>query len=171
MSDIKNATRKYINRKLLSLLPLFPLFLFLGLLFILWSGLFLNPIYTSAINNTVENLDHTALKTALKNTKINDQLDKSFRDILKNFRCLTCQNQNLAESTAPIAIQMREMIYKQLNEGKSQIAIEDFLVAHYGDFVLYKPAFKKETWLLWWGPVLFFLIALVFIINIFHKKI
>lgn len=75
-------------------------------------------------------------------------------------RCLVCQNQTLAESNAPLALDMRKLIRGQLAEGKTDAEIMRFFEDRYGDFVRYDPPFKPITWLLWLGP--FALLALGF---------
>lgn len=77
-----------------------------------------------------------------------------FQNLLRELRCLQCQNQTLADSDADIARQLREEIFRMMNEGQSDEQIKDFLTARYGDFVLYKPPVKSGTWLLWFGPFL-----------------
>ena len=71
-------------------------------------------------------------------------------------RCPKCQNQNLADSNAPIATDLREQLYRLLQEGQSDQQIVDFMVSRYGEYVLYKPRIEPRTWLLWGGPVLMF---------------
>ncbi|ASC68400.1 MULTISPECIES: cytochrome c-type biogenesis protein [Achromobacter] len=75
-------------------------------------------------------------------------------------RCLVCQNQTLAESNAPLAQDMRNLIRGQLAEGRTDAQIMRFFEDRYGDFVRYDPPFKPITWLLWLGP--FALLALGF---------
>lgn len=72
----------------------------------------------------------------------------------EQLRCLVCQNQSIAESNADLAVDLRREIGKQINAGKSDGEIIDFMVAHYGDFVLYRPPLKAHTLLLWFGPAL-----------------
>lgn len=67
-------------------------------------------------------------------------------------RCLVCQNQTLADSNAPLAHDMRNLIHAQLAEGRSDAQIMRFFEDRYGDFVRYDPPFKPITWLLWLGP-------------------
>ena len=69
-----------------------------------------------------------------------------------------CQNQTLAESNAPLAVDLRNQIREQLARGASEGEVREFMVARYGDFVLYKPPFKATTAALWLGP--FALLAL-----------
>ncbi|CAB3709883.1 cytochrome c-type biogenesis protein [Achromobacter pestifer] len=75
-------------------------------------------------------------------------------------RCLVCQNQTLADSNAPLAHDMRNLIHAQLADGRSDAQIMRFFEDRYGDFVRYDPPFKPITWLLWLGP--FALLALGF---------
>ena len=71
-------------------------------------------------------------------------------------RCPKCQNQNLADSNAPIAADLREQLYRLLREGQSDQQIIDFMVSRYGEYVLYNPRIEPRTWLLWGGPALMF---------------
>jgi cytochrome c-type biogenesis protein CcmH len=78
-----------------------------------------------------------------------------YRSLVEELRCPKCQNQNIADSDAPIAMDLRAQIYRMLEEGQSNEQIVDFLVSRYGDFVLYKPPVTARTLLLWYGPALF----------------
>lgn len=75
-----------------------------------------------------------------------------FRTLTEELRCPKCQNQNIADSNAPIATDLRREIFRMLEEGQSNAQIVDFLVLRYGDFVLYKPPVNARTYLLWYGP-------------------
>lgn len=76
-------------------------------------------------------------------------------DALANqLRCVVCQNQTIADSTAPLALQLKEEVRRQLAAGKNEEQVKQFLTQRYGDFVLYQPPFKPATWLLWGGPAL-----------------
>lgn len=72
----------------------------------------------------------------------------------QELRCPKCQNQNLADSNAPIAADLRREVYRMLIDGKSDAEIVDFMVQRYGEYVLYKPRLEPRTWLLWGAPVL-----------------
>ena len=87
-----------------------------------------------------------------------ENLDKRVAALADELRCLVCQNQTLAESNAPLAVDLRNQIREQLAKGASEGEVRDFMVARYGDFVLYKPPFKATTLVLWLGP--FVLLAL-----------
>jgi cytochrome c-type biogenesis protein CcmH len=79
-------------------------------------------------------------------------LEKRVHDLSSELRCLVCQNQTLADSSAPLALDLRNQVREQLRSGKSERDVIDFLVARYGDFVLYRPPLKASTVLLWVGP-------------------
>ena len=74
--------------------------------------------------------------------------------LAEQLRCLVCQNQSIAESNAELAVDLRREISEQIRAGRSDQDIIDFMVARYGDFVLYRPPVKPHTWLLWFGPAL-----------------
>ncbi|MGA6106411.1 cytochrome c-type biogenesis protein [Pseudomonas solani] len=82
----------------------------------------------------------------------NEAERERFRVLTEELRCPKCQNQNIADSNAPIATDLRREIFRMLEEGKGDDEIVDFLVARYGDFVRYKPPVNGRTLLLWYGP-------------------
>lgn len=79
-------------------------------------------------------------------------LDIRLKRLEEELRCLVCQNQSLADSNAPLAEDLRREVRSLAVAGKNDDEIRQFLVARYGDFVLYKPPVKRTTWLLWFGP-------------------
>jgi len=79
-------------------------------------------------------------------------LDRRVANLAHELRCLVCQNQTLADSNADLALDLRNQIREQLKAGKSERDVIDFMVARYGDFVLYRPPFKASTAALWLGP-------------------
>ncbi len=94
-----------------------------------------------------------------------------FLTLTKELRCLVCQNQNLAESNADLANDLRQKIYLKVKAGESNQAIIDYLVQRYGDFVLYQPPFKSATLLLWTMPFILLLIGLsILFIHIRKSK-
>ena len=88
-----------------------------------------------------------------------------FQALLKELRCLVCQNENLADSNAALAQELRAEVYQKVKAGDSDKSIKAYLVARYGDFVLFKPPVNRETYALWFGPfiVLFVAFALLFL--------
>ena len=79
-------------------------------------------------------------------------LDARLKSLEEELRCLVCQNQTLADSNAPLAEDLRREVRELAVAGKSDAEIKQYLVARYGDFVLYNPPVKATTWLLWFGP-------------------
>lgn len=95
---------------------------------------------------------------------------EAFRELIKEIRCLVCQNESLAGSQAELAQDLREEVYRMFQEGKSRDEIVDFLVARYGDFVLYDPPLKPSTYLLWFGPFLLIGIGAFFLVRTLLSK-
>jgi cytochrome c-type biogenesis protein CcmH len=89
--------------------------------------------------------------------------EQRYEHLVRDLRCLVCQNQSLADSDADLARDLRDEVFKMIHEGKSEQEASQFLVDRYGDFVLYRPPFNPQTLLLWTGPllVLFGALALV----------
>lgn len=87
------------------------------------------------------------------------QQRERFVSLASQLRCLVCQNQSLADSDAPLAQELREDVLNMMKDGKSDDEIRDFLVARYGDFVLYDPPVQPSTWALWFGPFILLLVG------------
>ena len=98
------------------------------------------------------------------------ETEKVFHKLSEELRCLVCQNQNIAESNADLAKDLRHEIYEMLNDGKSEQEIVDFMVARYGDYVLYRPPFKPLTWLLWTGPIIIFIIGVFYVARLMKSQ-
>ncbi len=90
----------------------------------------------------------------------NPELEARVMALSHDLRCLVCQNESIAESRAPLALDLRQQVREQFQAGKNEDEVVDFLVSRYGDFVLYRPPFKAATVLLWLGPGLLLLAAL-----------
>lgn len=93
------------------------------------------------------------------------QQRESFLQLTAELRCPMCQNQNIADSDAMIAHDMRRKVYSLLKQGKSEQEVIDYMKARYGDFVHYQPPVTAATLWLWLGPVLFIVIALIVVIR------
>lgn len=91
------------------------------------------------------------------------KLEARLIGISQELRCLVCQNESLASSQAELADDLRNEVRNLIRDGKSDREIKEFLVARYGDFVLYRPEVKPLTWVLWFGPFLLLLIAAIFL--------
>ncbi len=79
-------------------------------------------------------------------------LEAKVQSLSEVLRCLVCQNQNLADSHADLAIDLKNQVRDMLRQGKTEKQVIDYMVERYGDFVLYLPPLKTTTWLLWVGP-------------------
>jgi len=93
-----------------------------------------------------------------------------YRTLVEELRCPKCQNQNIADSNAPIAMDLRREIYRMLEEGQSNEQIVDYLVARYGDFVLYKPPVNAKTLVLWYGPIVLLVIGFAVLAFILIRR-
>ena len=91
--------------------------------------------------------------------------EQRFKDLIEEIRCLVCQNQSLIDSDAELAHDLRAEVYGMMQTGKSDSQIIEFLVARYGDFVLYSPPVKPSTWLIWFGPFVLLLIAVMLLVR------
>lgn len=93
-----------------------------------------------------------------------------FEILSKELRCPKCQNQNLADSNAKIAVDLRKNLYNLLQEGKSDSEIIDFMVYRYGEFVLYRPQLKKQTYILWFGPAVLILCFALGVVLVLKRR-
>lgn len=95
---------------------------------------------------------------------------QAYENLVKELRCLVCQNQSLADSDADLAKDLRTEVYNIIQSGKSEQDAVKFLVDRYGDFVLYKPPLKTTTSLLWLGPFAVLLTGLVYLGLLARKR-
>jgi len=93
-----------------------------------------------------------------------------FQALTKELRCPKCQNQNLADSNSPIAADLRKQVYQQLQQGKADSEIINYMVARYGEFVLYRPRVSTITYLLWFGPAIILLLGAIVVVFILRSK-
>jgi len=93
-----------------------------------------------------------------------------FNALNKELRCPKCQNQNLADSNSPIAADLRREVYELLQQGKADIEIVDFMVARYGEFVLYRPRVSSLTYILWYGPAGLLFVGVIVVVIILRRK-
>ena len=126
-------------------------------IFIIFFSFFLIPLYSSS-NFAVEPDE------ILENKK----QELRARKISKNIRCMVCQNQSIDESNAPLAKDLRILIRSKIKEGEKDKEIYKFLADRYGDFILLKPSFKLNTFVLWLLPFIFVLIGVL--VVFFHNK-
>ena len=93
-----------------------------------------------------------------------------YERLLKEVRCLVCQNQPIGDSNAPLAADLRREIRSRLEQGESEADVKQFLLARYGDFVLYRPRFTAQTALLWLAPVLLLLLGAVSLWRVIQRR-
>ena len=91
---------------------------------------------------------------------ISAELDRRAQALAQQLRCLVCQNQTIADSHAPLAMDLKAQLREQLQAGRRDEEIIHYMTERYGDFVLYKPPLQANTWLLWAGPALLMATAL-----------
>jgi cytochrome c-type biogenesis protein CcmH len=97
--------------------------------------------------------------------------EAQFHHLLKDLRCLVCQNQDLADSNAELAKDLRLQVYQLVKEGKSDSEIKEYLSSRFGDFILFKPPVKGATLLLWFGPFLFLLLGFLLFWRSCNKQV
>jgi cytochrome c-type biogenesis protein CcmH len=103
-------------------------------------------------------------QAAIDAYQFRDEAERArYSELTRELRCPKCQNQDIADSNAPIAADLRKEIYRMLGEGQSNQQIIDFMVDRYGEFVRYKPQLSSRTWLLWFGPALLLIAGAVVI--------
>jgi cytochrome c-type biogenesis protein CcmH len=86
-------------------------------------------------------------------------VERRLKDLAEELRCLVCQNQTIADSNAPLALDLRNQIREQVAKGRTDDEIRAYMVARYGDFVLYRPPLKATTVMLWLGPLALLLVG------------
>jgi len=99
-----------------------------------------------------------------------NEQEEIFKKLSDEFRCLVCQNQNIADSNSGLAQDLRLEIYNMIKSGQTENEIVDFMVQRYGDYVLYRPPFKPLTWILWLGPVIIFIGGMIYAVRIIRDK-
>ncbi|MGH8462310.1 MAG: cytochrome c-type biogenesis protein [Stenotrophobium sp.] len=101
---------------------------------------------------------------------LNYAQEMRYQTLTSELRCLVCQNEAIADSTAALANDMREQVRSQIIAGRTDAQILKYLTDRYGDFVLYKPPFKPVTFLLWLGPLLLVAIALILALGFIRRS-
>ena len=96
--------------------------------------------------------------------------ESRYKALIAELRCLVCQNQNLADSNADLARDLRLLTYNMILSGSSDTEIVQFMVSRYGDFVLYRPPFKPSTALLWFAPLIFLAGGCFVLFRIFQSR-
>ena len=101
-----------------------------------------------------------ALPLAAPEPRLQDPaLEARARDLQREIRCVVCQNESIDSSQAGIARDLRELVRERLAAGDSDEEVREFLVERYGDYVLFRPPMRSDTWVLWFGPAIVLLIG------------
>ena len=100
----------------------------------------------------------------------NEQQRLDYQQLTEELRCLVCQNQNIADSDAGLAKDLRREVAKLINQGQTQLQITDYMVNRYGDFIRYDPPMRADTVILWVMPLLVLLIATFIMIKTIKKN-
>lgn len=98
-------------------------------------------------------------------------LEAEYQALIREVRCLVCQNQTIADSSAPLAADLRREIRELMAEGASRDDVSEFLVARYGDFVLYRPPLQPTTWALWGAPVALCVLGLLVFARVVRARL
>lgn len=116
-------------------------------------------------------LIHAAQAANVELYKFDDpNQEKTYKALTEELRCLVCQNQNIADSNAELAQDMRRKTYELVRQGQSKQQIADFMANRYGDFVLYKPPFKLKTAVLWIAPFVLLALAVWFLLRTIRAR-
>jgi cytochrome c-type biogenesis protein CcmH len=97
-------------------------------------------------------------------------VEERLKRLAEELRCLVCQNQTIADSNAPLALDLRNQIRTQIALGRSDDQIREYMVQRYGDFVLYRPPFKATTAVLWLGPLLLIALGAGIFVGVVRKR-
>lgn len=101
----------------------------------------------------------------------NPEQRERYQELLEELRCLVCQNESLASSSADLAQDLRDEVYRLVvTENRSRSDAIDFLTQRYGDFVLYRPRIRPYTWLLWFGPLLMLIIGAAVLVTVVRQR-
>ena len=93
-----------------------------------------------------------------------------FNELANELRCMVCQNQTIADSNAELARDFRNQVKEKINQGESNEEIRDYMIARYGDYILYRPPFNLATALLWIGPFLLVIIGFFIVMKIVRRS-
>ncbi|MBE0470950.1 MAG: cytochrome c-type biogenesis protein CcmH [Methyloprofundus sp.] len=116
-------------------------------------------------------LSITSAYAAIETYEFKDKdKERRFQALSADMRCPKCQNQNLADSNAEIAQDLKQKIFEMLAADKSDTEIVDYMVARYGDFVLYEPRFNAQNAVLWLGPGVLLLLGLIVVIGLTRSR-
>ncbi len=113
---------------------------------------------------------HAQVQTEKPPILLNEAQEARFAALLPNLRCLVCQNESLADSQAPLALDLRYEIRSLLAQGDSDMQVKKYLTDRYGEFILYRPVIALHTYLLWFGPLLLLVLGLVAVYRFTRRR-
>lgn len=118
-----------------------------------------------SLNSTevIEDITGSEIVTGVAN-------QERFQSLTNELRCMVCQNQTIAESNSGLAVDLKKQVAKQINEGKTDVQILNFMEERYGEFVLYNPPVSLENSLLWLGPFVVLAIAVFILIAALKRQ-
>jgi cytochrome c-type biogenesis protein CcmH len=118
-----------------------------------------------SLNSTevIEDVTSSEIVTGVAN-------QERFQSLTNELRCMVCQNQTIAESNAGLAVDLKKQVAKQINEGKTDDQILNFMEERYGEFVLYNPPVSLENSLLWLTPFVVLIIAVLILISALKRQ-
>ncbi len=96
--------------------------------------------------------------------------EKTYREIISELRCPKCQNQSIADSDAPLSEDLRYIVYQKLKAGETKATILQYMQDRYGDFVLYDPPVSPKNYVLWFMPIIVFLIIIAALVTKVGKR-
>ena len=99
-----------------------------------------------------------------------DSIEQKIKNISLQLRCMTCQNQSIHDSDADFSIDIKNLIKKQIIEGKTEQEIIDFLVKRYGEYIVFRPIINYKNIFLWVFPFVLFVISLIFLVLRLKKN-
>ena len=102
--------------------------------------------------------------------ELNPSQMQTYQTLIQETRCVTCQNQNIAESNAPVAEAMRDIILEKLEQGMTEAEIRQFLIERYGEYVSFKPSFNAKNIMLWMTPWLGLIFAAIFLLRTTRRR-
>lgn len=99
-----------------------------------------------------------------------DENRQAYKELTRELRCPKCQNQDIADSNAPIAKDMRVQVHRLVEDGQTADQVVDYMIERFGDFVTYKPKVSAETYLLWYGPWVFIGFGVLVIVLLSRRR-
>lgn len=100
----------------------------------------------------------------------NAEQEARYQKLTNELRCVVCQNQNVADSNAELAQDVRNLVRTKINQGQTDEQITAFLVERYGEFVLYNPRLTEKTYILWLGPFILMLLAFIILMFVIRRQ-